>query len=48
MKQAKEGLNPFQGFEPSVPKGERLTTGSPMFAEFEQSGLQQIAKKTAM
>ena len=46
LKQAKEGQNPFDGWHPSVPKGENVEYGSKKHRELEKIGLKQ-AKKTA-
>uniref|UniRef100_A0A6S8CKX9 UTP-monosaccharide-1-phosphate uridylyltransferase n=1 Tax=Aplanochytrium stocchinoi TaxID=215587 RepID=A0A6S8CKX9_9STRA len=39
-----KGVNPFDGFAPSVPTGERLQTGSPEFRKFEVTGIQEAGK----
>jgi len=46
LKQAKEGQNPFDGWHPSVPRGENVEYGSKKHRELEKVGLKQ-AKKTA-
>ena len=46
LKHAKEGQNPFDGWHPSVPKGENVEYGSKKHRELEKIGLKQ-AKKTA-
>ncbi|XP_040996824.1 UDP-sugar pyrophosphorylase-like [Juglans microcarpa x Juglans regia] len=43
---SKAGKNPFDGFTPSVPKGEILTFGDENFINFEESGVRE-ARKTA-
>mmetsp|Transcript_13425 Transcript_13425/g.32803 ORF Transcript_13425/g.32803 Transcript_13425/m.32803 type:complete len:805 (-) Transcript_13425:652-3066(-) len=39
LRDSKEGRNPFDGYTPSVPHGERLDFASPGFLELEQAGL---------
>ena len=46
LKASKEGKNPFDGWQPSVPKGEHVEYGSEKHAALERVGLKQ-AKKTA-
>jgi UDP-sugar pyrophosphorylase len=46
LKQATEGQNPFDGWHPSVPRGENVEYGSKKHRELEKVGLKQ-AKKTA-
>ncbi|KAG2447470.1 hypothetical protein HYH02_007398 [Chlamydomonas schloesseri] len=36
---SKEGVNPFEGYVPSVPSGERLDFASPPFMQLEAAGL---------
>lgn len=33
------GTNPFEGYTPEVPDGEKLDFGSERFQEFEQQGI---------
>jgi UDP-sugar pyrophosphorylase len=37
---SKNGANPYDGYTPSVPSGERLTAGTPEFTEAERVGLE--------
>ncbi|KAG2665873.1 hypothetical protein I3760_15G029200 [Carya illinoinensis] len=41
---SKAGKNPFDGFTPSVPKGEVLTFGDENFINFEESGVREAQK----
>lgn len=41
---SKAGRNPFDGFTPSVPKGETLTFGDDSFMSFEDAGVKEVRK----
>ncbi|KAJ7959183.1 UDP-sugar pyrophosphorylase [Quillaja saponaria] len=41
---SKDGKNPFDGFTPSVPTGERLTFGDDNFIDFEETGVKEAGK----
>ncbi|OIW14508.1 hypothetical protein TanjilG_12101 [Lupinus angustifolius] len=41
---SKAGVNPFDGFTPSVPTGETLTFGEENFIKFEDRGVQEARK----
>ncbi|KAB1203134.1 UDP-sugar pyrophosphorylase [Morella rubra] len=41
---SKAGKNPFDGFTPSVPKGEVLTFGDENFINFEEAGIREARK----
>lgn len=36
---AMPGTNPFQGYTPEIPDGEKLDFGSESFQDFEQQGI---------
>jgi len=41
---AREGVNPYDGYIPETPEGQRLTVGSPEFASMERVGVDQLSK----
>lgn len=41
---SKEGVNPFDGFEPAVPDGESLDFGSEHFRELERKGVEEAGE----
>eukprot|EP00501_MAST-03F_sp_TOSAG23-6_P000581 GSMAST32.ASY1.ANO1.602.1 assembled CDS len=43
LEKSRVGANPFEGCNPSVPKGERLKVGTSQFREFEKLGKSVIA-----
>lgn len=38
---SKNGVNPYEGFTPQVPQGERLQAGTQFFAECEETGVKE-------
>ena len=44
LKESQEGVNPFEGCEPTVPEGESLDFGSAQFREFERKGVEQAGE----
>lgn len=44
LKEASEGLNPFEGFTPKLADGESLVFGTQEFDEMEAKGLEAAAK----
>ncbi|CAN0177881.1 unnamed protein product, partial [Discosporangium mesarthrocarpum] len=44
LKEAADGVNPFEGFVPKIPDGEVLTFGTPEFDAMEEAGLEAVAK----
>lgn len=42
LKASKEGTNPFEGYVPHVPHGERLSFQTPEFDEMEEKGLHEL------
>lgn len=42
LREAKDDVNPFEGYRPEVPLRERLITGTPQFMELEKLGLSQL------
>lgn len=41
---SKSGKNPFKGYTPMVPNGERLTFGDEMFVKFEERGVKEACR----
>jgi UDP-sugar pyrophosphorylase len=41
---SKAGKNPFDGYTPSVPTGERLTFGDKEFMKFEEAGVKNACQ----
>jgi len=44
LAKSKSGLNPLDGWKPSVPQGEMFEVGTPEFDEAEKAGLREIGK----
>ncbi|KAL6747103.1 nucleotide-diphospho-sugar transferase [Haematococcus lacustris] len=44
LQDSKEGRNPFEGYTPSVPVGQRLDFASPEFLELEEAGLREAGR----
>lgn len=44
MKEAADGVNPFEGFTPKLADGESLTFGTEEFEAMEAKGLEAVAK----
>lgn len=44
LRESNEGVNPFKGFKPQVPVGEKLQVGTQLFAECEEIGLKEASK----
>lgn len=44
LKEASEGLNPFEGFTPKLADGESLAFGTEEFDKMEAAGLEAAAK----
>lgn len=44
LHESKEGVNPFDGFEPAVPDGQSLDFGSDHFRELERKGVEEAGE----
>ncbi|CEL97994.1 unnamed protein product [Vitrella brassicaformis CCMP3155] len=42
LAESKAGVNPFEGYVPEIPEGEKLDVGSAEFADFEKLGMEQL------
>jgi len=44
LEKSKQGLNPLDGWTPSVPQGQYFQLGSPEYSEYETQGLTELGK----
>lgn len=44
LEKSKQGLNPLDGWSPSVPQGQMFQLGSPEYSEYEAAGLAELGK----